>query len=143
MPAARPSRRALDVRRVLLLQQRRHHRQAIARETGAHVSILDLDYHHGNGTEQIFWRRGDVLYVSLHAHPDRQYPYVLGWEDETGEGDGEGANLNIPLPAGTADEPYLAALERGLARIADEPGDVVVSRSGSTRTARTRSATSR
>ena len=100
--------------------------EAIARETGAHVSILDLDYHHGNGTEQIFWRRGDVLYVSLHAHPDRQYPYVLGWEDETGEGEGEGANLNIPLPAGTTDEQYLAALERGLARIADEPGDIVV-----------------
>ena len=74
--------------------------EAIARETGEHVSILDLDYHHGNGTEQLFWRRGDVLYVSLHAHPDRQYPYVLGWEDETGEGEGEGANLNIPLPAG-------------------------------------------
>ena len=62
--------------------------EAIARETGEHVAILDLDYHHGNGTEQIFWRRGDVLYVSLHAHPDRQYPYFLGWADETGEGRG-------------------------------------------------------
>ncbi len=99
---------------------------AVARETGEHVSILDVDFHHGNGTEQIFWRRGDVLYVSLHAHPDRQYPYVLGWEDETGEGDGAGANLNIPLPAKTSDEDYLDALDRGLARIADEPGDVVV-----------------
>ena len=100
--------------------------QAIARQTGEHVSILDVDFHHGNGTEQIFWRRADVLYVSLHAHPDRQYPYILGWEDETGEGAGEGANLNIPLPAGTTDEQYLSALERGLARIADEPGDLVV-----------------
>ena len=99
---------------------------AVARETGEHVSILDVDFHHGNGTEQIFWRRGDVLYVSLHAHPDRQYPYVLGWEDETGEGEGAGANLNIPLPAKTSDEDYLDALDRGLARIADEPGDVVV-----------------
>jgi acetoin utilization deacetylase AcuC-like enzyme len=98
----------------------------IARETGGHASILDLDYHHGNGTEQIFWRRGDVLYVSLHAHPDRQYPYVLGWEDEVGEGEGDGANLNIPLPAATTDEQYLAALDRGLARVADEPGEVVV-----------------
>jgi acetoin utilization deacetylase AcuC-like enzyme len=100
--------------------------EAVARATGEHVSILDVDFHHGNGTEQIFWRRGDVLYVSLHAHPDRQYPYLLGWEDEGGEGDGAGANLNIPLPAGTDDEAYLAALDRGLARIADEPGDVVV-----------------
>lgn len=100
--------------------------EAIARQTGEHVSILDVDYHHGNGTEQIFWRRGDVLYVSLHAHPDRQYPYVLGWEDETGEGEGEGATLNIPLPAGTTDEAYLVALDRALARIADEPGDILV-----------------
>ncbi len=100
--------------------------EAIARRTGEHVSILDVDYHHGNGTEQIFWRRGDVLYVSLHAHPERQYPYMLGWEDETGEGDGEGANLNIPLPAATTDEQYLAALDRGLARIADEPGNILV-----------------
>ena len=100
--------------------------EAIARRTGEHVSILDVDYHHGNGTEQIFWRRGDVLYVSLHAHPDRQYPYLLGWEDEIGEGEGEGANLNIPLPAATTDEQYLAALDRGLARIADEPGDILV-----------------
>ena len=60
--------------------------QEIARRTGEHVSILDVDYHHGNGTEQIFWRRGDVLYVSLHAHPDRQYPYVarLGGRDGRG-----------------------------------------------------------
>jgi acetoin utilization deacetylase AcuC-like enzyme len=100
--------------------------EAVARATGAHVSILDVDYHHGNGTEQLFWRRGDVLYVSLHAHPDRQYPYLLGWPDETGEGDGAGATLNLPLPAGTTDEQYLAALDRGLARIADEPGDVLV-----------------
>ncbi len=100
--------------------------QAIARRTGEHVSILDVDYHHGNGTEQIFWRRGDVLYVSLHAHPDRQYPYILGWEDEIGEGDGVGANLNLPLPAGCSDERYLAALDRALDRIASEPGSVLV-----------------
>jgi acetoin utilization deacetylase AcuC-like enzyme len=100
--------------------------EALTRATGGPVSILDVDYHHGNGTEQIFWRRGDVVYVSLHAHPDRQYPYVLGWEDETGEGEGEGATLNIPLPVQTTDEQYLDALDRGLARIADAPGDIVV-----------------
>ena len=100
--------------------------QAIAERTGEHVSILDVDFHHGNGTQQIFWRRGDVLYVSLHAHPDREYPYVLGWPDETGEGQGAGANLNIPLPAGLSDDGYLEALDRGLDRIAGEPGSVMV-----------------
>ena len=100
--------------------------QAIVDATGEHVSILDVDYHHGNGTEQIFWRRGDVLYVSLHAHPDRQYPYILGWEDEIGEGDGEGANLNLPLPPGLSNEGYLEALDRALRRIADEPGSMMV-----------------
>ncbi len=99
---------------------------AITRQTGEPVSILDVDYHHGNGTEQIFWRRGDVLYVSLHAHPDREYPYFLGWPDETGEGPGTGANLNLPLPPGVTDEAYLGALDRGLERIARHPGSVLV-----------------
>ena len=100
--------------------------QAITERTGERVAILDVDYHHGNGTEQIFWRRGDVLYVSLHADPARQYPYFLGFADEVGEGPGRGANLNLPLPAGTTNAQYLEALDRGLARIADEPGSIVV-----------------
>ena len=100
--------------------------EAIARATGQKVAILDVDYHHGNGTQQIFWRRGDVLYVSLHADPERQFPFFLGRANETGEGEGSGANLNIPLPAGTDDEAYLAALDRGLAAIAETPGEVIV-----------------
>jgi len=100
--------------------------EAISRATAEPVAILDVDFHHGNGTQQIFWRRGDVLYVSLHADPDRQYPFFLGRADESGEGDGSGANLNIPLPAGTDDEAYLAALDRGLGAIAETKGDVVV-----------------
>ncbi|HZC32685.1 MAG TPA: histone deacetylase family protein [Candidatus Bathyarchaeia archaeon] len=100
--------------------------EALTRATGERVAILDVDYHHGNGTQQIFWRRGDVLYVSLHADPERQFPFFLGRANETGEGEGSGTNLNIPLPAGTDDEAYLAALDRGLAAIADTPGDVVV-----------------
>jgi len=100
--------------------------EAIVRGTGQPVAILDVDYHHGNGTQQIFWRRGDVLYVSLHADPDRQYPFFLGNADETGEGEGSGANLNIPLPAGTDDAAYLAALDRGLEAIAGAPGEIVV-----------------
>src|SRR5512141_1139080 len=99
--------------------------EAVTRATGERVAILDVDYHHGNGTQQIFWRRGDVLYVSLHADPERQYPFFLGRADETGEGEGSGANLNLPLPAGTDDAAFLAALDRGLAAIAQTPGDVV------------------
>ena len=99
---------------------------AIARATGERVAILDVDYHHGNGTQQIFWRRGDVLYASLHADPARAYPFFLGHADEVGEGDGKGANLNLPLPVATSDADYLAALDRALEAIAATPGDIVV-----------------
>src|SRR6476619_2281940 len=80
---------------------------AITGRTGERVGILDVDYHHGNGTQQIFWRRGDVRYVSIHADPERQYPYFLGRGDEIGEGEGVGENLNLPLRAGATNEDYL------------------------------------
>jgi acetoin utilization deacetylase AcuC-like enzyme len=76
----------------------------------AGVAILDLDYHHGNGTQQLFWERDDVLYVSLHADPARAFPYFSGHADETGGGPGSGATRNFPLPAGTAIDGYAAAL---------------------------------
>jgi acetoin utilization deacetylase AcuC-like enzyme len=100
--------------------------EAVVRVTGEPVAILDVDFHHGNGTQQIFWRRGDVLYVSIHADPDRHYPFFLGRAGETGEGPGAGANLNLPMPAGTGDEHYLAALDRALEAIAATPGSVVI-----------------
>ena len=100
--------------------------EEIVRRTGEPVAVLDVDYHHGNGTQQIFYARGDALYVSLHGHPDRAYPYFAGYEDETGAGDGEGATLNLPLPKGCADQQYLEALDRGLDRIAAFGGSVVV-----------------
>ena len=78
------------------------------------VAILDVDFHHGNGTQQIFWERGDVLYVSLHGDPAASYPYYSGYATEHGAGSGEGATLNLPLPAGTDGDAYLAALEEGL-----------------------------
>ena len=99
---------------------------AIARATGERVAILDVDYHHGNGTQQIFWRRGDVLYASLHADPARAYPFFLGYADEIGEGAGVGMNLNLPLPPDTGDAEYLAALDRALEAIAGSPGSVIV-----------------
>jgi acetoin utilization deacetylase AcuC-like enzyme len=99
---------------------------AIARRTGERVAILDVDYHHGNGSQQIFWRRGDVRYVSIHADPDGDYPYYLGRADETGEDDGAGENLNLPLPPGTTDADYLAAVDRACEAIAAAPGSIVV-----------------
>ncbi|MCI0583351.1 MAG: histone deacetylase family protein [Chloroflexi bacterium] len=100
--------------------------EAIARRTGEPVAILDVDFHHGNGTQQIFWRRGDVLYASIHADPADIYPFFLGYADEVGEGPGEGANLNQPLPAGTGDGAYLEAVDRALDAIARTQGSVVV-----------------
>jgi acetoin utilization deacetylase AcuC-like enzyme len=100
--------------------------EAIVRSTGERVGILDVDFHHGNGTQQIFWRRGDVRYVSLHGDPDRQYPYYLGRAGETGEGEGTGENVNLPLPAGTDDEAYLAVLDRALEALLAVPGSVIV-----------------
>lgn len=82
------------------------------------VAILDIDFHHGNGTQAIFYDRSDVLFVSLHADPDRQYPYFLGGADERGAGDGEGYNLNIPLPIQTTNDQFIAALDVACERIA-------------------------
>ena len=94
----------------------------------ARVAILDLDYHHGNGTQSIFYARGDVLFASLHADPDQDYPHYLGYADETGEGEGLGCNLNLPLPLGTDWRGYGPALETALGRIRDyAPQALVVS----------------
>jgi len=98
----------------------------LTKRSGERVAILDVDFHHGNGTQQIFWRRDDVLYVSIHGDPDRVYPYFSGWTDERGEGSGTGTNVNVPLPAGTSDDEYLAALDRSLDAIAHFPGSLLV-----------------
>lgn len=91
------------------------------------VAILDVDLHHGNGTQGIFYRRGDVLTVSLHADPERFYPFFWGWANETGEGEGAGCNLNLPLARGSGDAEFLAALETGIKRAQDfAPGALVV-----------------
>jgi acetoin utilization deacetylase AcuC-like enzyme len=78
------------------------------------VAILDIDYHHGNGTQDIFYDRGDILFVSIHADPKTDYPFFWGHADETGEGAGEGANLNIPLHRGTALAEFESALESAM-----------------------------
>ncbi len=91
------------------------------------VAILDVDYHHGNGQQDIFWRRADVLTVSIHGHPRFAYPYFSGFEEEEGEGDGAGANLNLPLPERVDGPRYARALEKALARVrAFDPRFLVV-----------------
>mgnify|MGYP001814551266 CR=1 FL=1 len=93
---------------------------------GLRPAVLDVDVHHGNGTQGIFYRRGDVLTVSIHADPARFYPFFWGHVQERGEGAGMGANLNLPLPRGTDDEAFLKTLGKALQRIADFGSDVIV-----------------
>ncbi|MFI5012432.1 MAG: histone deacetylase family protein [Hyphomicrobiales bacterium] len=81
------------------------------------VAVLDIDSHHGNGTQGILWRRGDVFFASIHADPNRYYPWYVGHADEIGAGDGEGFNLNQPLAFGSGDEAWLAAIGRALAAV--------------------------
>jgi acetoin utilization deacetylase AcuC-like enzyme len=102
--------------------------QFLRDDGAAKVAILDVDYHHGNGTQAIFYRRPDVLFVSLHGDPAEEFPFFLGYTDEIGEGPGEGFNLNLPLPGGTGFDVWTEALTRGLARIAAyRPNALVVS----------------
>ncbi len=93
---------------------------------GLRAAILDIDVHHGNGTQGIFYRRKDVLTVSIHADPMRFYPFYWGHAAERGEGEGLGYNLNLPLQRGTGDDSYLATLETALARVSDFGADVLV-----------------
>jgi acetoin utilization deacetylase AcuC-like enzyme len=99
------------------------------RQGGAEkVAVLDVDYHHGNGTQAIFYDRSDVFFASIHADPMDEYPYFLGHADEIGQGDGEGANLNMPLPIGTLWPDYANVLSHVLAQIeAFKPDAVVIS----------------
>lgn len=81
------------------------------------VAILDIDVHHGNGTQDIFYSRADVLVVNIHANPDDRFPYFTGRAEETGMGDGSGYNLNLPLPLKTSDTQYNESLRSALRKI--------------------------
>ena len=81
------------------------------------VAILDVDYHHGNGQQEIFYARSDVLTVSMHGHPSFAYPYFTGFRDETGIGPGAGFNLNIPLPEHLTPDQHRNAVAEGLRRV--------------------------
>lgn len=90
------------------------------------VAVLDVDFHHGNGTQSIFYARDDVLFVSLHGDPKQSYPYFLGHRDETGAGVGLGFNHNYPLAHGTDWNGYGAALADACRRVAAHAPDVLV-----------------
>lgn len=87
------------------------------RRQHARVAVLDVDVHHGNGTQGIFYERDDVLTVSIHADPSLYYPYFWGHAHETGTGKGHGHNLNLPLPLGSPDAPWLAAADKAVTRV--------------------------
>ncbi len=100
---------------------------AILRQRYQRVAIVDVDLHHGNGTQGIFYRRADVFTLSVHADPIRFYPFFWGHAQERGAGPGLGYNLNLPLPRGSGDDTFLSALDRGLESVrAFAPGALVV-----------------
>jgi len=92
----------------------------------ARVALLDVDYHHGNGTQSIFYHRSDVLFVSIHGDPLTEYPFYLGHSDECGAGEGDGFNLNLPLPAGSSASAWFAALETACQRVAAHGAQALV-----------------
>jgi len=96
------------------------------RRSVARVVVLDVDVHHGNGTQGIFYARRDVLTVSIHADPSDYYPFFWGHAQERGEGEGLGYNLNLPLPVGSGDPEFLAALDQAFQRIAAFAPDMLV-----------------
>lgn len=90
------------------------------------VATLDVDFHHGNGTQHIFYDREDVLTVSLHADPDWKFPHFSGYADEKGTGDGDGFNLNLPLQQGTTNSQYQRSLVKALTRIKEFGAEYLV-----------------
>jgi acetoin utilization deacetylase AcuC-like enzyme len=102
--------------------------QALRDSGAARVAILDVDYHHGNGTQDIFYNRDDVFFASIHGDPITEYPFYLGHADETGADAGVGCNLNLPLPSGSSAASWFAALDHAIKRIeAFKPDALVVS----------------
>lgn len=100
--------------------------QALRDGGAARVALLDVDYHHGNGTQACFYARADVLFISVHGDPRTEYPFYLGHADETGADEGAGFNLNLPLPAGSSAAAWFDALEVACERVARHGADALV-----------------
>lgn len=97
------------------------------RSSGAdRVAILDIDFHHGNGTQDIFYARDDVFFASIHGRPEDAFPYFLGYEDERGADRGEGFNANYPLPPGSPYAPWSECLNEAITRIVEFKADALV-----------------
>lgn len=90
------------------------------------VVVLDIDYHHGNGTQDIFYHRDDVMFISIHADPIVEFPYFLGYADEKGQADGYGYNHNFPLPFGTDYLKWLETLKTALKKVIEYAPDALI-----------------
>jgi len=100
------------------------------RQRYSRVAILDTDVHHGQGIQEIFYQRSDVLYVSIHGDPTNFYPVVTGFEDERGEGPGLGYNINLPLPHGSGSDAFFQRLDEALTAVRLFAPDALVLSSG-------------
>ena len=100
--------------------------QSLLNQGHTRVAILDVDYHHGNGTQSIFYERSDVLFVSLHGDPRTEFPFYLGHADECGAGAGLGFNLNLPLAAGCSSKDWFEALEKACQRVSQHQPEALV-----------------
>ena len=101
-------------RRILLPQQLRRSAHYLARAHDCRVALLDIDYHHGNGAQDIFYKRPDVYTLSIHGHPRRSFPYFCGYDDELGEASGLGYNRNWPLEPNVDDDRYVQVLDEAI-----------------------------
>lgn len=100
--------------------------QGFLDDGASRVAILDIDFHHGNGTQDIFYNRSDVLFLSLHGEPKDAFPHFLGYADETGSGPGAGFNQNYPMPVGTNYDTWSEALTQSLKRIREYKPDALI-----------------
>jgi acetoin utilization deacetylase AcuC-like enzyme len=100
--------------------------QALRLAGAGRVAILDVDFHHGNGTQDIFASRSDIFFASIHGRPEEAFPYFSGYADETGKGPGQGATLNLPLAPGTAWDDYAEALGQAMRAIQRSRAETLV-----------------
>ena len=100
--------------------------QAFIDQGAGRIAILDVDFHHGNGTQAIFYDRSDVMFISLHGDPKDAFPYFLGYKDETGSGNGEGFNINYPMGPGTNFKTWGSALDDACKKIAGYGPDALL-----------------
>jgi len=100
--------------------------QAFIDQGASRVAIIDVDFHHGNGTQDIFYNRSDVMFLSLHGDPKDAFPHFLGYDDEKGAGNGEGFNFNYPMGPGTSFKTWGSALNQACKKVANYAPDALI-----------------